>query len=113
MSTATQSNWAIDAAHSEITFKIRHLVISNITGKFDRFEASAVSSTEDFSNAQFNFSAEIDSINTNNEQRDGHLKSDDFFNLLVSLNFVVTNKCSKMNIIMLKKQFAQYNIYFQ
>lgn len=66
--------------HSEIGFKVRHLVISHTSGKFDRFEANVISSSDDFSDAQITFSADVDSINTANEQRDGHLKSDDFFN---------------------------------
>lgn len=80
MSTQSQSTWAIDTAHSEIGFKVRHLVISNVSGKFDRFEAQVQSSQDDFDGAQVSFSADTDSINTGNEQRDGHLKSDDFFN---------------------------------
>lgn len=80
MSTTAQTQWTLDSAHSEIGFKVRHLVITNVSGKFDSFEGSVTSSSEDFADAQINFSADINSINTGNEQRDGHLKSDDFFN---------------------------------
>lgn len=80
MSTTAQTQWTLDTAHSEIGFKVRHLVITNVSGKFDSFEGSVTSSSEDFADAQINFSADINSINTGNEQRDGHLKSDDFFN---------------------------------
>lgn len=80
MTITAQTSWGIDAVHSEIGFKVRHLVISHTSGKFDRFEASVISSADDFTDAAISFSADIDSINTGNEQRDGHLKSDDFFN---------------------------------
>lgn len=73
------ATYIIDPVHSEITFKVKHLMIANITGNFTRFEGKLESSKDDFSDAQINFTADIDSINTNNEQRDGHLKSDVFF----------------------------------
>jgi len=73
------SKWIIDTVHSEVGFKIKHLVISNASGKFSSFEGSAETSKDDFSDAKINFSADIDSIHTGNEQREGHLKSPDFF----------------------------------
>ncbi|RFM29993.1 YceI family protein [Deminuibacter soli] len=73
------ATFKIDAAHSEVTFKVRHLMISNVTGSFNSFEGTLESDKEDFSDAKINFSADVNSISTNNEQRDGHLKSDDFF----------------------------------
>ena len=74
------SNYTIDTAHSEINFKVKHLMITNVTGNFRQFTASMQSEAADFSDAKITFEADVDSINTNNEQRDGHLKSDDFFN---------------------------------
>jgi len=73
------SVYKIDAAHSEINFKVKHLMITNVTGSFNTFEGSMESNNEDFSDAKISFTADINSISTNNEQRDGHLKSDDFF----------------------------------
>jgi len=73
------STYKIDAAHSEITFKVKHLMITNVTGNFTKFDASLDASTEDFTDATISFEADTASISTNNEQRDGHLKSDDFF----------------------------------
>lgn len=73
------AKWIIDTAHSEVTFKVRHLVISTVSGKFTSFEGQMVSEKEDFTDAKISFSAKIDSIHTGNEQRDGHLKSKDFF----------------------------------
>lgn len=76
---ATQ--WKVDAAHSEIQFKVKHLMITTVTGHFRQFDLEAETETEDFSTAKkINFTADIDSIDTNNEQRDAHLKSPDFFN---------------------------------
>jgi len=71
--------WQIDPMHSEIQFKVKHLVISTVTGSFQKFEGKIESETNDFNDAKVSFTADIDSISTNNEQRDGHLKSDDFF----------------------------------
>lgn len=72
--------WSIDNSHSEVAFKVKHMMISTVSGQFDEFNASIESDGDDFKNAQFNFSAKIDSVNTKNKDRDGHLKSDDFFN---------------------------------
>ncbi|MBZ5859216.1 YceI family protein [Flavihumibacter profundi] len=71
--------WQIDPSHSEITFKVKHLVISTVSGKFNSFEGTVEAEKADFSDAKINFSADIDSITTGQEQRDGHLKSADFF----------------------------------
>ncbi len=73
------SLWKIDPAHSEITFKVKHLVVSTVTGNFNAFDATIETSTEDFSDAKVTFEADVTTINTKNEQRDGHLKSPDFF----------------------------------
>ena len=73
--------WKIDPAHSEIQFKVRHLMVTNVTGYFKKFDLTVATETEDFSTAKkIEFTADIASIETNNEQRDAHLKSDDFFN---------------------------------
>ncbi len=86
------SKWIIDTNHSEVGFKVRHLVISNASGKFTSFEGTVESDKEDFSDAKASFSADIDSIHTGNEQRDGHLKSADFFDAAKypKLSFVST-----------------------
>jgi len=80
MSTQTLTKWTIDPTHSEITFKVKHLVISTVTGKFQEFDATIESDNEDFEDANITFEANIDSIETGNEDRDNHLKSEDFFN---------------------------------
>jgi len=71
--------WKIDPAHSEINFKVKHLVVSTVTGHFNQFDASVETDTEDFSDAKITFEADVNSISTKNEQRDTHLKSADFF----------------------------------
>ncbi|GAC1535441.1 MAG: YceI family protein [Sediminibacterium sp.] len=73
------STYKIDPAHSEVTFKVKHLMITSVTGHFTKFDGTMESDAEDFSDAKITFEADTDSISTNNEQRDGHLKSDDFF----------------------------------
>ena len=73
------ATWLIDPAHSEIGFKVKHLVISTVSGKFTSFDGKVEGDIENFEKATINFSADIDSINTGVEQRDGHLKSPDFF----------------------------------
>ena len=80
MSTETLTKWNIDTTHSEITFKVKHLVISTVTGKFTDFDASLETDSEEFEDANIRFEATINSIETGNEDRDNHLKSDDFFN---------------------------------
>ena len=73
-------NWKIDNTHSEITFKVKHMMISTVTGHFENFDATINTNDESFDNASFEFNAKIDSINTKNKDRDTHLKSEDFFN---------------------------------
>ncbi|MBL7815277.1 MAG: YceI family protein [Saprospiraceae bacterium] len=73
------TKWAIDPTHTEIQFKVKHLMITTVTGNFDAFSGEATTEGDDFEGANVNFSAQIASIRTGNEQRDGHLKSADFF----------------------------------
>lgn len=74
------NKWVLDLAHSEVHFKIRHLVISNITGSFNIFSGTLETKEHDnFNNASFDIVIDVYSIDTNNTQRDEHLKSDDFF----------------------------------
>lgn len=73
--------WKIDPSHSEIQFKVRHLMVTNVTGYFRKFDLTVETDNDDFNTAKkIEFIADLDSIETNNEQRDTHLKSDDFFN---------------------------------
>jgi polyisoprenoid-binding protein YceI len=73
--------WKIDPAHSEIQFKVKHLMITTVTGYFKKFNLNVETESNDFTTAKkIEFTADIDSIDTNNSQRDTHLKSADFFN---------------------------------
>ncbi|HEU0137205.1 MAG TPA: YceI family protein [Flavobacterium sp.] len=74
------TKWTIDPTHSEIGFKVKHMMFTNVSGKFEKYEGSIVTESDDFENATIEFSADIDSINTGNADRDTHLKSGDFFN---------------------------------
>ena len=75
----TKIKWALDPTHSEVNFKIKHLMITNVTGGFKSFQVEAETDGDDFANASVTFSADVASISTNNEQRDGHLKAAEFF----------------------------------
>ena len=74
-----KTTWTIDPVHSEIEFKVKHMMISTVSGSFEKFEGKVETSTADFKDAHFSFSADIDSVNTKSNDRDNHLKSDDFF----------------------------------
>ncbi len=78
--SAQTTNWALDASHSSIQFNVMHLVISEVTGKFNKFGVSVLSDKPDFSDAKISFTAETNSIDTDNADRDKHLQGDDFFN---------------------------------
>lgn len=71
--------WTLDPAHSEAQFKVKHMMVSTVTGEFQNFEAQLETDGHDFSTAKASFSADINSITTKVEQRDNHLKSADFF----------------------------------
>jgi polyisoprenoid-binding protein YceI len=71
--------WKIDNMHSEIGFKVRHMMISNVSGSFTDFSAEATTNDEDFSTAKLSFQSAINSISTGVQDRDEHLKSADFF----------------------------------
>ena len=74
-----KTKWLLDPMHSELQFKIKHLMISNVSGAFKNFNAEVETEEEDFSTAVIKLTAEMASISTNNEQRDAHLRNSDFF----------------------------------
>ncbi|MGO4820475.1 MULTISPECIES: YceI family protein [unclassified Flavobacterium] len=73
------TKWAIDPTHSEIGFKVKHMMFTNVNGNFEKYEAAVLSDGDNFENAGIEFSAAVDSIDTKNADRDNHLKSADFF----------------------------------
>jgi polyisoprenoid-binding protein YceI len=87
------TKWALDPSHSEVEFKVKHMMISTVTGTFSKFEATVETEGEEFTTAKATFTIDVDSISTKNEQRDAHLKSVDFFdtNDFPQIKFVATN----------------------
>jgi polyisoprenoid-binding protein YceI len=77
---SAQPVWELDHSHSNVRFTVTYLIISEVEGNFKKFDGNILSADADFSDALINFAVDINSINTNNEKRDGHLRSDDFFN---------------------------------
>ena len=73
------ATWTIDPTHSEVKFKVKHLVVSSVVGNFQTFSGTVEAEKTDFSDAKISFEADVNSVNTHNEQRDGHLKTADFF----------------------------------
>ncbi|MFN4986170.1 MAG: YceI family protein [Ignavibacteria bacterium] len=73
------ATWIADTMHSDVQFKVKHLMINTVTGEFTSYRATVAAEAEDFSDASISFEIDVNSINTKNEMRDGHLKSDDFF----------------------------------
>lgn len=76
-----ETKWSIDQAHSDITFKVRHLMISNVSGSFKQFDASIYTSGNDFTTAEIEVFIDAASISTGDEKRDEHLRGADFFNV--------------------------------
>lgn len=80
MSATAQTKWKLDKGHSSVRFSVNHMVVSEAEGTFKMWDGTVEHSKDDFSDAKINFTVDVNSINTDNERRDGHLKSDDFFN---------------------------------
>lgn len=97
METTTNSltKWTIDPVHSEIQFKVKHLMITTVTGSFQRFGAEIEAPGDDLSKARVEFWAEAASVTTGNEQRDAHLKSPEFFDTEKHPRITFVSKGSK------------------
>ncbi|PJR04065.1 YceI family protein [Avrilella dinanensis] len=94
-----KSNWTIDPAHSEIGFKVKHMMFTNVSGKFNDFQATIENEDDRFETSQISFSAQVNSIDTNNIDRDNHLRSADFFDAesfpLISFQSTGINKINE------------------
>lgn len=92
------ANWKVDLTHSNVKFSVSHLTISTVEGKFKVFDGAIDAAPADFNNARINFKVDVNSINTDDDGRDKHLKSDDFFNAekYPTMTFVSTS-FKKMN----------------
>lgn len=77
----TKTKWNLDPTHSEIGFKVKHMMITNVSGSFGKFAVTVESEGNDFSTASIDFDADLNSISTGNNDRDIHLKSEDFFDV--------------------------------
>lgn len=75
-----KGKWGIDHLHSNLDFSVKHLVISTVRGSFGEYEAKLENQSGKFEDSQFHFSIDVQSISTGNDQRDGHLRTNDFFN---------------------------------
>jgi polyisoprenoid-binding protein YceI len=74
-----QTTWVADPNHSKVGFNVTHMAVAEVEGKFNEYEAAVLSKSDDFNGAEVTFKAKTASVNTENEKRDGHLKSPDFF----------------------------------
>ncbi|MEP7107925.1 MAG: YceI family protein, partial [Ferruginibacter sp.] len=85
--------WTMDKAHSRLRFNVTHLLVSDVEGKFKNFDVSVIASKDDFTDAVIELSADINSINTDNDYRDGDLKGPGFFDAakFPTLNFKSTS----------------------
>src|SRR5688500_14320939 len=78
-STLTKTKWTLDPTHSEIGFKVKHMMITNVSGSFGKFDVAAQTEGDDFATASITFTADLNTLTTNSTDRDNHLKSADFF----------------------------------
>lgn len=77
----TNAKWVVDAAHSSLDFSVKHMMIAKVKGTFEAFEAQVEANPEDLTTANIQFSVDLASVNTRNDDRDGHLRSADFFDV--------------------------------
>lgn len=91
--TITKTKWNLDPTHSELGFKVKHMMITNVSGSFEKFDVNVETEDRDFSSAKITFRADTDSISTGNADRDNHLKTADFFDAAnhPALQFVSTS----------------------
>jgi polyisoprenoid-binding protein YceI len=81
VSSTFAQNWSLDKAHAKLGFTVTHLMLSEVDGNFKNFDVKLTSTKEDFTDAQIELTADVNSINTDNDRRDGHLKGADFFDV--------------------------------
>ncbi|MCK9282212.1 MAG: YceI family protein [Melioribacteraceae bacterium] len=93
--TTAQTKWNIDKSHSKIGFSVSHMVITDVEGNFKDFDASVTTMGDDFSTAKIDFTAKTASVYTENDKRDNHLRSDDFFNAEKYPNLTFKSKSIK------------------
>lgn len=89
----TKTKWAVDPAHSSVDFSIKHMMIANVKGSFKQFDATIDADPTDLTTATIQFSVDLASVDTRNEDRDNHLRSGDFFDVENNskMTFTATN----------------------
>ncbi|MGD1959277.1 MAG: YceI family protein [Fulvivirga sp.] len=92
-----QTTWVVDPAHSSVQFEVSHMTVSSVTGVFTGFTGSVTSSRENFQNAKINASIDVNTVSTNNLERDKHLKENDFFNANTFPNISFISSVFKKN----------------
>lgn len=98
LNASAQTNWKVDVSHSKLGFSVTHMMVSETEGKFKIFNGSVESKSEmDFTDAKIDFTADVNSINTEDEKRDGHLKSPDFFD--AAKHPTITFKSTSMKLM--------------
>lgn len=90
--TLEKTKWALDLSHSEVGFKVKHLMITNVSGAFEKFNVEVEASDDTFSDAHIKFTADVNSITTYSEQRDAHLKGPDFFDAATFPEMIIEAK---------------------
>ncbi|MCG2793035.1 MAG: YceI family protein [Weeksellaceae bacterium] len=98
----SQTTWSVDPMHSSFNFNIKHMGISFVQGRFDKFDGKVVTTGDDLSDAKFDFTVDTNSVNTGVEMRDGHLKTPDFFD---------TAKFPEMKFVSTSMKKAKGNTY--
>ncbi|MBC7693947.1 MAG: YceI family protein [Burkholderiales bacterium] len=97
LSAKAQTNWNVDASHSKLGFAVTHMMVSETEGRFNIYEGKVSSKADmDFTDATINFSVDAASVNTNDEKRDGHLKSADFFDVAKYPKITFVSKSMKL-----------------
>ena len=104
--------WTLDNAHSSVKFSITHMVVSETEGNFKKFSADVAATKEDFSDLKVSFTIDVNSINTDNDQRDGHLKGEDFFNAskYPDIKFVSTKVTLKGKDLTITGQLTMHGV---
>lgn len=98
LSAKAQTNWNVDASHSKLGFSVTHMMVSETEGKFKIYEGKVSSKSDiDFTDASIDFKIDVNSINTDDEKRDGHLKSPDFFDVATYPNMTFKSTSMKAN----------------
>ena len=117
----SKSLWSIDPMHSEIMFRIKHMLITNVSGTFDMFQSTIEAEKKDFSDMEISFSADVASINTRNDHRDEHLRSNDFFDAALCYDLsarafhyfyfdFTTEEAAQEHLVLEERLCARYDI---